>query len=130
MVIDYTHHRLVIRIAMSGDWIWGVRFSYAYCHVLLPSIWQGTLTVTLVTVSTFHASLHPLFCMYLHVVACTPSIALGLLSASLVLPGFLAPTGILKHGEPTRQLNTLRPRQSGRHFADDIFKCIFLIENV
>ena len=26
--------------------------------------------------------------------------------------------------------NTLRPRQNGRHFADDIFKCIFLFENV
>ena len=23
-------------------------------------------------------------------------------------------------------VNTLRPRQNGRHFADDIFKCIFL----
>ena len=23
-------------------------------------------------------------------------------------------------------LNTLRPRQNGRHFADDVFKCIFL----
>ena len=27
-------------------------------------------------------------------------------------------------------LNTLRPRQNGRHFADDIFKCIFLNEKV
>ena len=27
-------------------------------------------------------------------------------------------------------LNTLRPRQNGRHFPDDIFKCIFLRENV
>ena len=27
-------------------------------------------------------------------------------------------------------LNTLRLRQSGRHFADDIFKCIFLNEKV
>ena len=27
-------------------------------------------------------------------------------------------------------LNTLRPRQNGRHFADDIFKSIFLNENV
>ena len=27
------------------------------------------------------------------------------------------------------KLNTLRPRQNGRHFADDIFKCIFLNEN-
>ena len=25
---------------------------------------------------------------------------------------------------------TLSPRQGGRHFADDIFKCIFLNENV
>ena len=27
-------------------------------------------------------------------------------------------------------INTLRPRQNGHHFADDIFKCIFLNENV
>ena len=27
-------------------------------------------------------------------------------------------------------INTLRPRQDGRHFTDDIFKCIFLNENV
>ena len=26
--------------------------------------------------------------------------------------------------------NTLRPRQNGRHFADDISKCIFINENV
>ena len=28
------------------------------------------------------------------------------------------------------QFNTLRPRQNGRHFPEDIFKCIFLNENV
>ena len=27
-------------------------------------------------------------------------------------------------------INPLRPRQKGRHFADDILKCIFLNENV
>ena len=27
-------------------------------------------------------------------------------------------------------VSTLRPRQNGRHFADDIFKCIFMNENV
>ena len=27
-------------------------------------------------------------------------------------------------------INTLRPGQNGRHFADDILKCIFLNENV
>ena len=31
---------------------------------------------------------------------------------------------------PVTYLNTLRPRQNGRHFPDDIFKCIFLNENV
>ena len=29
-----------------------------------------------------------------------------------------------------KSVNTLRPRQNGRHFADAIFKCIFLNENV
>ena len=28
------------------------------------------------------------------------------------------------------RLNTMRPRQNGRHFADDIFKRIFLNENI
>ena len=28
------------------------------------------------------------------------------------------------------QINTLRPRQNGCHFADDVLKCIFLNENV
>ena len=27
-------------------------------------------------------------------------------------------------------INTLRPRQNGRHFSDDIFQCISLFENV
>ena len=31
---------------------------------------------------------------------------------------------------PFSLFNTLRPRQNGRHFPADIFKCIFLIENV
>ena len=30
----------------------------------------------------------------------------------------------------TSHFNTFRPRQNGRHFAADIFKCIFLNENV
>ena len=30
----------------------------------------------------------------------------------------------------TMVVNSLRPRQNGRHFADDVFKCIFLNENV
>ena len=33
-------------------------------------------------------------------------------------------------GSDRPSVNTLRPRQNGRHFPDDIFKCIFLNENV
>ena len=32
--------------------------------------------------------------------------------------------------ERPARVNTLRPRQDGRHFPDDILKCIFLNENV
>ena len=35
---------------------------------------------------------------------------------------------ICKHGMHSD--NPLKPRQNGRHFPDDIFKCIFLNENV
>ena len=31
---------------------------------------------------------------------------------------------------PGVDINTLRPRQDGRYFPDDIFKCVFLNENV
>ena len=34
------------------------------------------------------------------------------------------------HGMSGIALNSLRPRQNGRHISDDIFKCIFLTENV
>ena len=37
-----------------------------------------------------------------------------------------AETGIFRES----RINTLRPRQNGRHFPDDIFKCIFVNENV
>ena len=34
------------------------------------------------------------------------------------------------HGGCGNDFNPLRPRQNGRHFADDVFKCIFLNDNV
>ena len=35
----------------------------------------------------------------------------------------------LKISRISRNINTMRPRQNGRHFADDIYKCIFMNEN-
>ena len=40
--------------------------------------------------------------------------------------GLTCGTGLLRQ----QAVNTLRVRQDGRHFPDDIFKCIFLNENV
>ena len=34
------------------------------------------------------------------------------------------------HGCLYISINSLRPRQNGRHFADDIFKCFFFNENI
>ena len=39
-------------------------------------------------------------------------------------------TDVCKQQQYPFSLNTLRPRQNRRHFADDMFKCIFLNENV
>ena len=36
----------------------------------------------------------------------------------------------LHKGHDAHRINTLRPRQNGRRFTDDIFECIFLNENV
>ena len=43
------------------------------------------------------------------------------------LPDLQLPTVCQVRGH---YINTLRPRQNRRHFTDDIFKCIFLNENV
>ena len=34
------------------------------------------------------------------------------------------------HSDVSAVMNTLRPRQYGRHFADDILKSIFLNKNI
>ena len=36
----------------------------------------------------------------------------------------------LFRGQRLGLVNSLKPRQNGRHFADNIFKCIFSNENV
>ena len=40
------------------------------------------------------------------------------------------PVDNLQHPVVKQWINTLRPRQNGRWYPDDIFKCIFLNENI
>ena len=53
---------------------------------------------------------------------------------NLAIRGFMGYTGsVVWYPTPaifSLLYNTLRPRQNGRHFPDDIFKCIFLNENL
>ena len=63
--------------------------------------------------------------------------SLGVVYWRILVPLDLDEWNNLRHGEHgagdlqyTKSFNTLRPRHNGRHFPDDIFKCIFLIENV
>ena len=58
--------------------------------------------------------------------------AIGRANADPVLCRHMASLGHneLKYGWVLDSLNTLRPRQNGRRFADDTFKRIFLNENV
>ena len=54
----------------------------------------------------------------------------------LLQTGTTASTGqqpqcqVCAHRRPQWVFNTLRPRQNGRHFPDDIFKCIFFNESM
>ena len=50
---------------------------------------------------------------------------------SLILPmPFRIISLALAHMIAMVPVNTLRPKQNGRHFPDDVFKCIFVNENV
>ena len=50
--------------------------------------------------------------------------------AIFLLESFTCQKHVCFTWRPSSWLNTLRPRQNGRHFPDDIFKWIFLNENV
>ena len=53
------------------------------------------------------------------------------LSVSVYTSTIMSPhVGFFHHSITISPFNTLRPRQNGRHLADDIFNCIFLNENV
>ena len=57
------------------------------------------------------------------------SVAMALISMSLSLING-EEIGHLIHNDIEQCINTLSARQHGRHFPDDILKCIFLNENV
>ena len=62
------------------------------------------------------------------IIVCEKYIPLFFVKSSMILTfpgGFLPPSLVAPS-----LFNPSRPRQNGRHFADDIFKCIFLNENV
>ena len=69
------------------------------------------------------------FCFGLNVLMHICMILRNLCIHSNILSVIRVADRVPKATEMTRRINTLRPRQNGRPFEDDIFKCIFLNEN-
>ena len=61
---------------------------------------------------------------------CSPGLNVLIYMIILKRTRMLSVQFVALHKPRKPKLNTLRPKQNGRHFADDIFKCIFLNENV
>ena len=110
---------LAVRFNLTGL-VWNISMSMLSSEINV-SLWcpEGIVrslqmkNVTQVKWVRSYPSLHPALLFYL------PSITIQLGLGYWIQP-------MLKF----MFFNTLRPRQNGRHFADDIFKCIFLNENV
>ena len=62
------------------------------------------------------------FCVYLEEIDCVIIMEFHYENIGKFMPS----TGIIM----TSAVNTLRPKQNGRHFADDSIKCIFLNEHI
>ena len=82
----------------------------------------------ILAISCFHSQGHTLLCKWLWRCTTTElenSYFWTMTSVNLeCTPAWFATTLV------GNRFNTLRPRQNGRHFSDDIFKCIFVNENV
>ena len=101
------------------------------CHGLLPYGVIGIprvfsfllcLSSHMSTRSSFKSQISNILVFEATLIHCWP--------AGLVPLKVCQPVNSSHPGQNDRVFNTLRPRQNGRHFPDDFFKCIFLNENV
>ena len=93
--------------------------------LLLKNMWHRSNSLHILA-----SNLHPI--LYFYSAECkytfTSVRSLHVSESQWFLPFF--PLRTLYNISNHTHLNTLRPRQNGRHFADDIFKRIFFNENV
>ena len=69
---------------------------------------------------------------YLHIWVCFGELCIRLVPFCCFISVGVSRINPYRHWDlcQWRNLNSLRPRQNGRHFADDISNCISLIENI
>ena len=134
------------------------RWPGAHCHIALPSHTESVYIATLCLLQNRHTTLHSIvicaefgFRKHINIFwicfirnHCDGTGRLNRLWRTMtVLPQLLITwlcqnisnhnvriTVLVYPGAMTIKFNTLRPRQHGRHFADDTFKRIFLHENI
>ena len=129
---------ILIQIVNSIDWNYHSR----PCHRnTLSKLWYNFMQVCNTSLSyaifvisqTICLSMFPK-CIYFKSIRTRARKASGILAPYLygeeVVDGLLAMSNTKEKCPWLLSFNTLRPRQYGRHFADDIFKCIFLNENI
>ena len=85
---------------------------------LHDNVWQCARIVAPAVTSRWHALLHFIGRKYYSFITLHEVIPCDLIANKSVLVQVVV------------GFNSLRPRQNRRHFADDIFKCIFFYENV
>ena len=107
---------MLTKISHSVDWC--VKLMQI-SHKNVPTLWYMVyLTILLIQLNTY---IHTLSSKYRDVIYIVPP--------DVLFPKFLK-LETLTYIWSLQLLSTLRPRQNGRHFADDTFKTSFMNENV
>ena len=114
--------------------------SYKYAngsHVTIDSTRSGStrfndkrfLFIELSDPGWYHQRLKPLLLVLWYMTLCTQCVYTEI---NTLACSWLCYLWLIRRSGPGKAdvLNTLRPRQNGRHFPDDILKCIFLNEKV
>ena len=119
-----SRHRFTGTVVWGGSWQFNTMQYFLFKFI--TSMNGSTAVLQLLKHSPYHS-----LALYHHI-SCLNFIIFIYLYLSIYTWSFqVAQGGVSLHLiSSTNEFNTLRPRQNGRHFPDDIFKWIFLNENV
>ena len=103
------------------------RLGLSFLVFVLPPRWSSVMIVMVVTTVIWSMQLARLASVILDTTASLAWTDPTPTTHKSTVPTLLTALSLV---DTQVNINTLRPRQNGRHFTDDTFKCIFLTENV